>query len=94
MWHHDPLVAKPLQDRMVWKREVVMKIVIDLFLNFLFKCTHACCYTRSHMRTRAHDRTNKKNTSQEIMMVCERLSAGTRARQRACDVVKHVVVAL
>ena len=40
MRHHDPLVTKPLQQRVVWKCEVVLKIVVDLFI--LFIQMHAC----------------------------------------------------
>ena len=53
MRHHDPLVTKLLQQRVVWKCEVVLKIVVDLFILFLFRCTRACS-TRTHMRRRAH----------------------------------------
>ena len=30
--HHDPLVTKPIQDGVVWVREVALKIVVDLLL--------------------------------------------------------------
>ena len=46
MRHHDPLVTKPLQHRVVWKREVVLKIVVDLVILSIQK--HACMELHAH----------------------------------------------
>ena len=61
MRHHNPLVTKPLQHGVVWKREVVRKIVVDLFC--LSIQMHACMQLHAHSRAhrRAHVRANKKS---------------------------------
>ena len=92
MRHHNPLVTKPLQHGVVWKREVVRKIVVDLFC--LSIQMHACMQLRAHAhaRTRAHVRASKK-ASRELML-CARLDAPMHARLFACEVAKYLVVTL
>ena len=52
--HHDPLVTKPLQRRVVWKREVVRKIVVDLFILFIQaqECMQRLAHADAHARPR------------------------------------------
>ena len=59
MRHHDPLVAKPLQQRVLWKREVVLKIVVDLFV--LSVQNRACMQLRAHAHARALVSVQKKS---------------------------------
>ena len=54
MRHHDPLVTKSLQHGVVWKREVVRKILVNLF--FLFKCTNASHVSAQRNKTCASTR--------------------------------------
>ena len=65
MRHHDPLVTKPLQHRVVWKREVVRKIVVDLFFRTSIQ-TDACMqlHAHAHAHRRAHVRANKKKLAE------------------------------
>ena len=71
MRHHDPLVTKSLQHGVVWKREVVRKIVVDLFILF-FKRTNARSDSRTRMRTRAHVRARRNKTCASTC-VCAKL---------------------
>ena len=61
MRHHDPLVTKSVQHGVVWKREVVRKIVVDLFI--LFIQTHECTQRLAHADAHARSRpcTEKQN---------------------------------
>ena len=54
MRHHDPLVTKSLQHGVVWKREVVRKIVVDLFIlsNQMHACMQLLAHTHAHARPR------------------------------------------
>ena len=63
--HHDPLVTKPLQESVVWEREVALKIVVDLLLCFysIFRIANARMNVGTLTRTQtllyAHMRAEK-----------------------------------
>ena len=57
--HHDPLVTKSLQHGVVWKREVVRKIVVDLFIIQTHECTQRLAHVDAHARPRPY--TDKRN---------------------------------
>ena len=83
MRHHDPLVTKPLQHRVVWKREVVLKIVVDPFIIFVI-CTHARSYTRPHRRTCEHVYTKKIPAQYDVPRVPQCSNACASACVRCC----------
>lgn len=68
MRHHDPLVTKPLQHRVVWKREVVRKIVVDLFILFIQaqECMQRLAHADAHARPRPC--TEKQNRAKKLCL--------------------------
>ena len=71
MRHHDPLVTKSLQHGVVWKREVVRKIVVDLFILFIqtHECTQRLAHADAHARPRPY--TDKRNMCVDVRVcVC------------------------
>ena len=85
MRHRDPLVAKPLQQRVVWKCEVVLKIVVDLLV--LSVQTHACMQLRAHAHAHARSCPCKIEESRETMpcsLAPKCSNACASARMRRC----------
>ena len=86
--HHDPLVTKLLQQRVVRKCEAVLKILVHL--SFVLSIQ---MHARTRMGKRALARKKKEAISQHVML-CVRLSPVTRARLLASHVANYLVVTL